>query len=278
MKSIIINGVIRYVESSGTIETLDRRNKVIRISKPACRLFSLLIINNNELILREKLLYEVWEKHGLTASNNNLNNYISTLRKALTSLGEDKVLLTIPKQGFVLHADSIQYQEGDAVRSELISQSVDDTLLEKVKPATYLLSNENKVKKNEAKFIKIHSWSILCGTICLFLLLSLLLTFKQQQQLLPFIKRIEIGKIIQCKVYFITTNYKNNYNGSLSEIKSKIIHLGYNCNLPADIYYYMLQFEASSDNKSKRYYYITYCPGQNFNGAVSQCENNYLHE
>ncbi|OKB64700.1 hypothetical protein BHU62_21420 [Serratia marcescens] len=44
--------------------------------------------NNNLVLSRETLLTQVWEAHDQVASGNNLNNTISILRKAFSSLGE----------------------------------------------------------------------------------------------------------------------------------------------------------------------------------------------
>ncbi|MBN6363716.1 winged helix-turn-helix domain-containing protein, partial [Providencia huaxiensis] len=49
------------------------------------------------------LLTSVWEEYGLVGSNNNLNTYISEIRKKLEQIGIDpKSIVTVPKKGFRL--------------------------------------------------------------------------------------------------------------------------------------------------------------------------------
>lgn len=103
----IINNAIIYDERKGTLSRSKKGDKEIVLLKPAQRLLSLFIESNNEIVERERLLDEVWNNHGLTASNNNLSNYISGLRKTLAQLGEEDILVTYPRQGFKLVAESV---------------------------------------------------------------------------------------------------------------------------------------------------------------------------
>ncbi|MEX5990289.1 winged helix-turn-helix domain-containing protein [Providencia hangzhouensis] len=56
------------------------------------------------LATRDELLTNVWEEYGLVGSNNNLNTYISEIRKKLeqVSINPASVLLQYPKKDFVL--------------------------------------------------------------------------------------------------------------------------------------------------------------------------------
>ncbi|WP_161969181.1 winged helix-turn-helix domain-containing protein [Entomohabitans teleogrylli] len=72
---------------------------------PSARLLSELIKTNGTMVTREELLTRVWEDHGYRASNSNLNNYLSILRRNLTALLPESVLITtLPKQGIIFQA------------------------------------------------------------------------------------------------------------------------------------------------------------------------------
>lgn len=87
-----------------TIECGDN-DEFIKLSIPASQLLELLILSKGELVTREYLLTEVWDKNGLRGSNNNLNQYMSMLRRTLASHGCDNLFITIPKIGFRLNTD-----------------------------------------------------------------------------------------------------------------------------------------------------------------------------
>jgi DNA-binding winged helix-turn-helix (wHTH) protein len=80
-------------------------DEFIKLSIPASQLLELLILSKGELVTREYLLTEVWDKNGLRGSNNNLNQYMSILRRTLANHGCDNLFITIPKIGFRLNAD-----------------------------------------------------------------------------------------------------------------------------------------------------------------------------
>ncbi|UNC52213.1 winged helix-turn-helix domain-containing protein [Enterobacter huaxiensis] len=85
-----------------TIECGDN-DEFIKLSIPASQLLELLILSKGELVTRDYLLTEVWDKNGLRGSNNNLNQYMSMLRRTLASHGCENLFITIPKIGFRLN-------------------------------------------------------------------------------------------------------------------------------------------------------------------------------
>ncbi|SFT62652.1 Transcriptional regulatory protein, C terminal [Kosakonia arachidis] len=77
----------------------------LNLSISAGRLFEQLLNANGEILSRDTLLTEVWDKYGLRGSNSNLNQYLSILRKALAAFGCENLIITIPKIGIRLNAD-----------------------------------------------------------------------------------------------------------------------------------------------------------------------------
>lgn len=90
------------------------RSQNVELSKPAARLFSEIISLNLKkgIATRDELLTNVWEEHGLVGSNNNLNTYISEIRKKLELIGIDPhLIVTVPKKGFRLDAPVSFYKK-----------------------------------------------------------------------------------------------------------------------------------------------------------------------
>lgn len=102
----IINKTVVFDSNELTLCLYENTQIVARLTKPATRLLLALIQNNRVSVTRETLLDNVWLNYGFTASNAGLNNYISELRKAFTSLGcHHELIITIPKLGFRFEAE-----------------------------------------------------------------------------------------------------------------------------------------------------------------------------
>ncbi|MTD28397.1 winged helix-turn-helix domain-containing protein [Erwinia sorbitola] len=86
----------------------------MRIPRFSSEILALFIAHNGKALSREFMLLEVWESRALNSSSNNLNNYVSILRRKLSHLGEDKLIITIPKYGFSFSATSIQVIASEA--------------------------------------------------------------------------------------------------------------------------------------------------------------------
>lgn len=120
-----INNNVLFNEDECTLAHIDNTATKIVLLKPSTRLLSLFIRNNNVLLLRDKLLNDVWVEYGLKASNNNLNNYVSGLRKSLAQFGEEELIVTYPRQGFKFSADIIQeINENDVIDTKLMMRGI----------------------------------------------------------------------------------------------------------------------------------------------------------
>jgi DNA-binding winged helix-turn-helix (wHTH) protein len=98
----IINGSLHFDSEEHSLSN-EQANKTLTLSAISSRLFCELL-KNPAGVTREHLLNVVWSEHGLTASNNNLNNHISILRKHLEELaGLHDLIKTVPKKGFALN-------------------------------------------------------------------------------------------------------------------------------------------------------------------------------
>ncbi|HDJ1441737.1 TPA: winged helix-turn-helix domain-containing protein [Serratia rubidaea] len=88
----------------------NQTDNVVAISSAAARLFTLLLKNRGNIVERDTILEKVWDEYGLQASNNNLNQCLSTLRRIIKNMGIDKnIIETIPKVGLrISHAIQIE--------------------------------------------------------------------------------------------------------------------------------------------------------------------------
>ena len=128
----------------------DDPDQHIELSKPAARLFGEILLLNLKkgIATRDELLTNVWEEYGLVGSNNNLNTYISEIRKKLELVGIDpKTIVTVPKKGFRIdsHLSSIAMDNDNkqTVPSEIITTDnygITETL---VTPSKSLLIPQN---------------------------------------------------------------------------------------------------------------------------------------
>lgn len=102
----LIEGDVLFCPNSVGFYHQELQEEIVTISSSAARLFSFLIKNKGEIVEREELLQRVWDDYGLQASNNNLNQCLSTLRRIIKSMGIDKnIIETIPKVGLRIASD-----------------------------------------------------------------------------------------------------------------------------------------------------------------------------
>lgn len=114
----LIDRLVVFNTDDGTLH-LPSSEDVIRLALPAARLLETFLSSEGRELTREYLLETVWDKHGLHASGNNLNQYVSILRRNLSLLGCHELIITLPKLGFRLNAAiSIEILETDSVSPE----------------------------------------------------------------------------------------------------------------------------------------------------------------
>lgn len=101
-----IAGIVIFNPQDGSL-TLQESGDLVKLTLPASRLLEILLKAPHGLMEREVLLTEVWDKYGLRGSHNNLNQYVSILRRTLSAMGCDDIIQTVPKIGFRLNPDIV---------------------------------------------------------------------------------------------------------------------------------------------------------------------------
>ncbi|KEA53378.1 hypothetical protein DT73_08445 [Mangrovibacter sp. MFB070] len=109
----VIAGSIIYDTESGTLavkETGSLAGSPVleekKLTHTANRILSLLIASPGQVLERSYLLETVWESAGHVSSSSSLNQYVSILRKILTSLTDiEETIIAVPRVGFYFSAD-----------------------------------------------------------------------------------------------------------------------------------------------------------------------------
>lgn len=100
----IIDDQITYNSDDCTLSHIPTQ-ETLSLSISSGRLFEKLLNSEGEILARDTLLTEVWDKYGLRGSNSNLNQYLSILRRALAAYGCENLIITIPKIGIRLNTE-----------------------------------------------------------------------------------------------------------------------------------------------------------------------------
>ena len=101
MKYLIANRVIYDSESGELVVKEPGNEQSKRLTNTANRILSLLIASPGRVLERDYLLDKVWEEAGHPGSSSSLSQYISILRKTLTSLiFIEEIIIAVPKVGF----------------------------------------------------------------------------------------------------------------------------------------------------------------------------------
>jgi DNA-binding winged helix-turn-helix (wHTH) protein len=95
----MLNDLVHFNDNT---RVLCRGVQSIELSLSSARLLTRLLLTPNELVKRDDLLSDVWDKFNLTPSDSNLNKNISLIRKAFAELSIENSIETLPKQGFML--------------------------------------------------------------------------------------------------------------------------------------------------------------------------------
>ncbi|CNL00299.1 Transcriptional regulatory protein%2C C terminal [Yersinia mollaretii] len=262
----IINGNVKYNSSDGTLFCPDNNIDMITLTRVTSELLLLLIKNNGAPLSRDTILSELWEKRGLTASSNNLNNYVSMLRKALAQCGYPNLIVTIPKHGFLFEADITEMDENNR--------------LPRTDPKSVELTQHHEMELPLASAISGHHKKSLSGllkgrvvVVTLFITVLILLispsiyNYFRLQSL-----RTLLFNIDQCRIYLMDdTTRRMDSSNTISTIKMIIDTGKLKCDSPTNVYYFADKKKDSSGHVIMTDM-LSYCPYD----IHVPCENYYL--
>lgn len=248
----VINNRVIYRDDISELCVIDDERSKVSLTATINRLLLLFVKNDNKVLSREFLLSQVWGSYGQIESGNNLNNALSQLRKAFAELGEDEVLITLPKLG-------VQFQGGVARADE--TDSAESVELNKV-----------IIGKGRARQ-KSYLWLCLAVSFVIFGLA--LLGAGVRQIYIPTAQFVPGPRIENCKIEMINSHHKLVYtNISVQDVKKTIAASGFSCNKPATVYYYNSGSLVSGSLYSPATFF-SYCP-KNESNTHAACENVYV--
>lgn len=238
-----INKLIGFNPEDGSLWALSEPGNLVTIPRFASLLLELFIKNNQKSLSREFFMNELWENKGLVSSSNNLNNYISIIRRTLSSLGLDDIIKTIPRYGFSFDAKSIEIFDSERVN---------------------LSEPQVELKKEKALYRKINSkflLKVIISIILFWLIAVVFVFFKYSQQNTQFNKIMPLGMVENCKVMGIWNGIPNNY--SMKEVTQNLSRLtethGIDCKVKSTIYYYE-SISAKTPSVMERITIVVQCP------------------
>ncbi|EMH1202861.1 winged helix-turn-helix domain-containing protein [Serratia marcescens] len=256
----IINNNIKYHEDRSELMAINDDVPPQQLTATLNRLLSALVRNNNLVLSRETLLSQVWEAHGQVASGNNLNNTISILRKMFAALGEDNIIVTLPRQGFMFTAATLKTADSLAEKLAEAAPEPESVAIAAVTPRRDL---------KRLKFV---------GLAALFALAAGSAAWAWQDTGYPPLHSIDAGKIDNCSVRFITTFYNpvDPARIDLDHLRNMIKQRPtIQCNESAMLLYYDTQALAPNGSGRTRSSYFYYCPQSLMTEDKAQCESFY---
>ncbi|MEN4170717.1 winged helix-turn-helix domain-containing protein [Serratia marcescens] len=253
----IINNKIKYHEDRSELVDLDAELPPQPLTATLNRLLSALVRNNNLVISRDTLLTQVWEAHGQVASGNNLNNTISILRKMFAAMGEDDIIVTLPRQGFMFTAASLETADSQAESLLETTAAVSDG----VAPA---------IPNHAMRFKRL-------GLMALSIMAIGSALWAWSDSGYAPLGAISVGNIENCNVRFVTSFYGvGTAAADLPHLKTMLIKNGIQCQEAATVLYYDSSSVVANSVGRSRVSYLYYCPQSKMASGKAQCEN--IHE
>lgn len=261
-KLYILEGCIYFDEQAMALSINGEQENTIILPAPSARLLSELIKTNGTMVTREELLVRVWEDYGYRASNSNLNNYLSILRRSLTSLLPQTILITtLPKKGIVFQANieecSVNTHQNEPAESTAIIE------YEEPEPTPEPESEPETGAALLPKWRKITPKIVLFASIGLLFSAAIWSFFPTS---LPVMSERHLFTLSQCRFYLIQDT-------PLSQNEVLSIMDKYNISLNCDSYPRDV-FVTHYDETGKRRVmtFFAWCQRDD-NGKYTRCEN-----
>lgn len=120
----IIQYSVFYDSLQGVLRSTTDDDDCVQLTRTASELL-ITLLEHRDVMSRDVVLEKVWGDHGGSGSHNNLNQYLSILRRAFRQYGLDDIILTIPRVGIQLNPD---------IKVELVCDKNDAQLTDSVNP------------------------------------------------------------------------------------------------------------------------------------------------
>ncbi|CAI1035765.1 Transcriptional regulatory protein, C terminal [Serratia quinivorans] len=252
----IINNMVEYNSLDGSLLSLDSNIDMITLGWVANELLFLFVKNNGVALYREDILSELWEKKGLSASSNNLNNHVSMLRKSLLQLGLSDLITTIPKYGFVFKAEIKVHSVDENSSLPLTNNSISKSEIS----STILHMRVNKIK-------------ILIMLLILILTIAILIIFSYHDAKLQR-SNMNVVSVGECHIHTVGDKVKYmEYKDVVRVTKLILEERKLKCKSTDNVYFIADERIDSSGDKFIAYL-LAMCSREN----NSACSNYYSHD
>ncbi|EMN5861217.1 winged helix-turn-helix domain-containing protein [Pluralibacter gergoviae] len=109
IKSVIIGDNIIFRPNKNILQDI-KSGKSASLNNIACQLFLYLLQNGKEISTRDNILLNVFQRNGARATDANLNQHISSIRKAITTIEHSaEIIVTTPRVGFNIVENNIVF-------------------------------------------------------------------------------------------------------------------------------------------------------------------------
>ena len=242
---------------------------------PACsRLLQYLLSEQGIVVSRDAIFLKLWSQYGNTPSNSSLNTYISLIRKSFLNLGEeDKVIITIPKTGFLFNPDLkvkavqifiVEPNEGRGNVGCFMDNNMtikNDSALENYDrtdggPDYDFKFSKTKSSGNDIyrKLTSKNKGFYLYGfvTLCLATLIYSLV----QNEILQEVTPVNIGKVDKCSIFFLPLHGEESIALPEGNIQYIIKKSNFTCH-PGGVYYLYADKRVLTGKHGKTF--VSYC-------------------
>jgi len=265
MNFLINDGVI-YRDDDGAIWQVDAPENVTTLPTTAARILTYLLqnANSNQVISREDIFEHIWSQHGLQASNNTLNQYISLIRKTLLEMQcEEEVIKTVPRLGFLITADVKMTEDQHIIHENAYHAVVD--------------SSKSNFFKGKTGIKRSISFAILLLSI-LFIGDTLYELLIQSRYKLNPAQIEKIGSVNHCPVYTFYKSSPKQFQLKVDRVAKLSEKYNLNC-IDNSIYYFHIE---NMFNDSSRFFLsrCTLVNGEmkNISGCITVYDGGYRNE
>lgn len=279
MKKYIIDNQLLYCPHDRSLVRIGDDLSIMVLTHISDRLLCMFLESDGSVIARDTILRKVWDEHSMVSSSNNLNNYISMLRKQLLSLGlETPLIITEPKSGFRINADIVRVviDDDDAA---LVSTSTDPDagyrISARPETGTSVASSDLTPYAEISQHRSLWRWPLIGGAVFVLALIALLFVrFPTEDESGNMNGLRYMFKENGCQFY----SPENSFAAGFMKDSHKIISLlvkRHALTCPADNIIIYDLFGLFNDNKYSGTVLIARCRMDE--GDVLSCKNNFIY-
>jgi len=260
MEYLIDDRIIYRVDDDALMPVANIEQRV-DLTITASRLLQLLITHQGNVLPRETLYRQIWEDHGLVASNSSLTQYISVLRRIFRNLEiNGDVIVTVPRIGFMLSAELRITCLNNQTQPESLP-SVSDPKISDMQTIT--LKNEVVVAGKSLSLS-----GILTGLIGIALLALIYLNVMLEKQGTYTLRSVSYGKYLGCQVITLPMYEHDNNMASSRVIEAVIRSSRFMCS-PGRTLYVHIDGNVSNGDKGK--VWVAFCDTRKSKRLLPQC-------